>query len=210
MKRGILLLLLISSVFVHAQTLKDALFSGKLKNEPGTVIRKGDDLSSKMDSTNKVTDETSSANTIVSTQDSSTQTLVNKPDSTAASVNETDNNATTTETTAPASKRTVPALTNNTAIWKVYMDSVASELKTEVLSSKKVKRGDYFIMVSYIIDTDGQVTVSDVSLSPENAYLQQQIKEKLAADTPRLNPVLNSVGAPRKVTKKYSFTLSKQ
>ncbi len=55
MKKGILFLLLISSVFAHAQSLKEALYGGKLKNQPGTVIHKGDDLSSKMDTASKAT-----------------------------------------------------------------------------------------------------------------------------------------------------------
>ncbi len=53
MKKGILFLLLISSMFAEAQTLKETLYRGKLKNQPGTVIRKGDDLSTKMDTVRK-------------------------------------------------------------------------------------------------------------------------------------------------------------
>src|SRR5215204_4675044 len=45
MKKGILFLLLFVSVFAEAQSLKEALFRGKLKNDNNTVIRKGDDLS---------------------------------------------------------------------------------------------------------------------------------------------------------------------
>ncbi|RYZ60793.1 MAG: hypothetical protein EOO14_06770, partial [Chitinophagaceae bacterium] len=45
MKKGFFLLFLISSLFAaDAQSLKEALYGGKLKNQPGTVVRKGDDL----------------------------------------------------------------------------------------------------------------------------------------------------------------------
>ena len=37
----------------HAQSLKDLLFSGKLKNDSGTVIRKGEDLTGKLDTAAK-------------------------------------------------------------------------------------------------------------------------------------------------------------
>ena len=57
MKKGFLLLLLISSFFANAQSLKEALYGGKLKNEAGTVIRKGDDLSTKIDTATKATPE---------------------------------------------------------------------------------------------------------------------------------------------------------
>ncbi|HEY1115092.1 MAG TPA: hypothetical protein VGE66_16090, partial [Chitinophagaceae bacterium] len=59
MKKGILILLLLCSVLADAQSLKDALFSGRLKNDNNSVIRKGDDLSAKMvDTTRKATVDT--------------------------------------------------------------------------------------------------------------------------------------------------------
>lgn len=216
MKKGILILLLLSSVFVNAQSLKEALFSGKLKNDPGTVIRKGDDLAAKMDTAQKVqaVDETAKTKPPVPAADSLSKvtavaaapaTVPAKKDS-ALAMADTTTAATTTETTAvPAAKPK-----DNNAIWKSYMDSLNTTLKTEVLSSKKVKNGSYYVLVSYTIGTDGQVTVNDVFLSPENAFLQQQIKDRISLETPRLNPVLSDSGAPRKVNRKYNFTLTKE
>ena len=112
-------------------------------------------------------------------------------------------------TPAPAPVTSAAASKNNNTIWKAYMDSVASTVKTEVLSSKKIKRGDYAVLVTYTIGTDGQTTISDVALTPENTYLQQQIKTRLDTHTPRLSPVLNSAGTPRKAIKKHSFTVTK-
>jgi hypothetical protein len=216
MKKAILFLLLVSSFFANAQSLKDALYSGKLKNEPGSVIRKGDDLASKIDTTHKAaTDETAKAKATPAAGDSSTKALATQTDSaTASTIDKKDGTAATADTatagaTANAPKENAPAAKDNNAVWKEYMNTIVSALKTEALSSKKLKRGTYYVLVSYAIDTDGQVAVSDVFVSPENAYLQQQVKDRLAVDTPHLQPVTNSSGTPRKVVKKYNFTLTK-
>lgn len=203
MKKGFLILFLgIAGVTQAQQSLKDALFSGKLKNQPGGVIRKGDDLSTKIDTAQAAPVE-ATAQTTSARSDSSSPPSVATDTATVATSDATTNNE--PSATAPAA---TPA-TNN-ALWKGFMDSVASGLKTDVLSSKKIKRGDYFVLVTYTIETDGQTAVSDVAISPENSFLQEQVKSRLSVDTPRLSPVLNGAGTPRKSVKKYSFTLSKQ
>lgn len=227
MKKAILLLLLASSGFVHAQSLKEALFSGKLKNQPGTVIRKGDDLSTKMDTaTHKDTVEIAAVKGVVPAFDTPKANLNLNADSvgTVSADNKTasasnNNNAATTANppeagTAAATTGVAAGATaapkNNNVLWKEYVDSVAGALKTEALPNKKIKSGTYYATVSYEIGTDGQVSVTDVFLTPENKYLQDQIKQRVSLDPPHLAPVLNSTGAPRKVTKKYNFTLTKE
>lgn len=216
MKKGIFLLLLVSSVCVQAQSLKDALYGGKLKNGPGTVIRKGDDLT-KIDTTRQVAPgETAKSETTPAALDSSVQTTAVPSDSAAivSTTNEGGDSTVSTDTAASTEAANTPEVAapvrNNNTIWKAYMDSVAGVLKTEALPSKKVKRGSYYVLVSYTIGTDGEVTVGDVFLSPENAYLQQQVKDRLALEAPRLDPVLNSAGKPRQVNKKANFTLVKE
>jgi hypothetical protein len=239
MKKGILLLLLFGSVFAHAQSLKDALFSGKLKNDPGSVIRKGDDLSTKIDTSRKVATVDSTRKVVMVDSfklkmiapiaDSAKKVAVIQADTVLAS--KPDNNITTTTnssnnsqvpvvvpvaaagaaTVADAAKENPPVAKDNNALWKGYMDSLVTTLKTEVLPNKKVKKETYSVMVTYSIGVDGQVTPGDVFVSPDNSFLQQQIKDRLNIGTPpHLNPVLNSAGAPRKVTKRYSFTLVKE
>ena len=90
------------------------------------------------------------------------------------------------------------------------MATVASTLTAEALPNKKVKKGIYYVTVSYAIETDGQLTVSDVFVMPENSYLQQQTKDRITLEAPKLQPVLNSSGTPRKVTRKYNMTLTKE
>ena len=194
MKKGILLLLVVSSVIANAQTLKDALFSGKLKTDSGTVIRKGDDLSSKIDTTTKKPVVPEKMKTATIARDSSTGLA-----------------AQTDSVNIPAIDQKESTVTpkDNNKIWKEYMDSVIGTFKTELLPSKKIKNDTYTILVEYEIDIDGQVTIKNVWPSPEDSYLQQQVKERLNLTAPRLNPVLSGDGKPRKVIKKFNFTLSK-
>ncbi len=65
------------------------------------------------------------------------------------------------------------------------------------------------MLVDYEIGVDGQVSINNVFPSPENSFLQQKVKERLTLTAPLMNPVLASNGKPRKVIKKYNFTLSK-
>jgi hypothetical protein len=224
MKKGILFLLLVSSVFAEGQSLKEALFSGKLKNDNNTVIRKGDDLSTKMaDTTRKAAiDTTAKAKLVVPAGDSAAKIAVIATDSAAlAKTNQKDSisggidtsassaaAAATVAVTAPVVAATVTK--DNNALIKVYVDSVATMVKTEALPNKKIKKGMYYVTVSYAIGTDGKVEITDVFLSPENAYLHSQIKDRLELEPPQLTPVTNSAGTPRKVTRKYNFTLSKE
>jgi hypothetical protein len=215
MKKAMLLLLLISSVFANAQTLKEALYGGKLKNKAGTVIRKGDDLAAQMDTaSNTATNDTGTTRSVAVTADTSEKTVAIQADSVVVVTTEIkDTTAGSSDTLTAGTTSTPDAVSapkSNNALLKTYMDSIATALKTEALASKKVKRGSYYVLVSYTIEIDGQVSFSDVFISPENAYLQQQIKDRLAVDALHLSPVLNSTGAPRKVTKKYNFTLSKE
>jgi hypothetical protein len=98
---------------------------------------------------------------------------------------------------------------DNNKLWKEFMDASIVTLKEEVMTSKKLKKGDYYIMVDYAIETDGQVTINNVYPSPENKFLEEQVKERLSIVAPKLNPVLASNGKPRKVNKRHNFTLTK-
>jgi hypothetical protein len=213
MKKGLLILLLFSAVFAQGQSLKETLYGGKLKAAPGTVIRKGDDLS-KLDTVaakGAPADTTIAKLPLLSAGDSVGKiTAIPAADSVTLVATAVDTTV-VSPVTAPPPAVDAPVAAppkENNALWKDYMATVISSVNTEVLPSKKIKKGTYYAMVSYVIGTDGVVTVGEVTLTPENATLKQGISDRLT-DAPRLNPVLSS-GTPRKVTKKYSFTITKE
>lgn len=202
MKKGILFLLLAVSFAATAQqkqSLKDLLYSGKLKSDSNTVVRKDDDLSAKIDTATKkpetkavvISDSMAKA---VRTRDTISTTLA--PVDTAVAIE-------------PVTKETAAPVKSNTKIWKEYADSLATTLKAEVLSSKKIKKEEYFITVDYEIGADGAVSITTVTTSPENEFLQNAVKERIAAAPPQLAPVVGSDGKARKVKRKYNFSITK-
>lgn len=205
MKKWILFLLTVSVIGANAeaQSLKDLLYSGKLKKDSNVVIRKGDDLSSRIDTGTKKPEETAKA--VPATADSAAKKPAVQADSTAANIEVVDS-ATTTDAEP---KTTTTAKTNNQLL-KEYIDSLAATLKTDVLTSKKIKKETYYLYVEYEIGTDGQVSINNVVSTPENAFLQDQVKERLSLSAPKLAPVLDSTGKPRKVKRKYNFNVTKE
>ena len=195
MKKGILFLLVITTVTANAQSLKDALYGGKLKTDSGSVLRKGDDLTSKIDTSRKKPVDAEKNKLAAVRMDSSLNNMAAPTDATAIeAVGKIDNNAATKD---------------NNKLWKAFMDTVISTLKAEVLTSKKIKKGDYYIIVDYTIGLDGLVTINTIFPTPENKFLEEQVKERLSIDTPRLNPVMGGNGKPRKVVKRTNFTITK-
>jgi hypothetical protein len=168
------------------------------------VIRKSDDLSTKIDTAAKKAPEPESPKPAIAEA-----SPAKKPvgvdtafgDSTATEA-ETASNAPAKETAAPTK--------NNNKILKEFTDSLASTLKTEVLSSKKIKKDTYYLMLEYEIGADGVVNVLNVVSTPENAFLQEEVKKRLTYATPQLQPATDSSGKARKVKRKYNFTVTKE
>ena len=93
-------------------------------------------------------------------------------------------------------------------MWKEYTDSLTSSLK-EFLSSKKIKKDTYFFLVEYEIDENAQVSVTRVTLNPENELLLNTVRERILTSPPVLNVALDSAGQPRKVKRRQSFSVVK-
>lgn len=195
------LLLLAVGITANAQSqpksLKDLLYSGKLKLDSTSVIRKDDDLSSKIDTSTKVAEPAAPKAVAVNANVDGVTPL---DDSLAVAAD-----ITTTDIKAPAA----PVKTN-TKIWKEYTDSLVTTLKTEVLNSKKVKKETYFLTVDYEINTDGSVNITNVISTPENAYIQSEVKNRIELTVPQLSPVLDSNKQPRKVKRKHNFSITKE
>jgi hypothetical protein len=193
MKNAILFFLLLNAAAAKGQSLKDALFSGRLKSDTGSLVRKTDDLSTKIDSNLKKPAEVPVKKITVAA-----------PDSAAKQPN------TQTEAVAGSEKTEAPgAPADNNRLMKSYMDSLIITLKEEILSSKKIKNGTYYVFIDYEIDPAGQVTVNNVTVSPESSFLQDEVKQRFLLTAPQLNPVLSSAGKPVKVKRRYNFNITK-
>ncbi|GAA4737195.1 hypothetical protein [Flavisolibacter ginsenosidimutans] len=206
MKKGILFFLLIAAFAANAQqkqSLKDLLYGGKLKADSNSVVRKNEDLSARIDTATKkqAEPEAPKAVTPATSEPQKTETATTN---TATSGEATDSSITTTAAAKPA-----PVKSTN-KIWKEYADSLTKVLSAEVLPSKKIKKDTYFITVEYEINTDGTVNVLNLTSSPENAFLQSEVKTRMDLGTPQLAPVLDSTGKARKVKRRTSFSLTKE
>lgn len=204
MKAILVLAFLVAAFSSQAQqSLKDALYGGKLKMDTGTVIRKTEDWKSKIDTSTKKPEPPKTVQTIL-VRDTVSGALVAVPDSSV-------NLSSTTAGGGPATV-TAPAVTaprDNNKIWKDYMDSITANVKMEVMPNKKIKDGAYSVLIEYEIGLQGQVDIMNVTCSPENTFLANQIKERLMLTAPQLNPLLSTTGKPRKALKKQMMTLSK-
>lgn len=211
MKQLLILAGMLTTFAAQSQSLKDALFSGKLKTDSGTVIRKGDDLTTKIDTAKKVTPAAvKTKETFTTPVASAGNTAAVQTSSPAKQVTEATPAAVEDETATTTTENSAPAARDNNALWKEYMNGLIGTLKEDVLTSKKIKKGDYYVSVFYAIGTDGDVEVTELLISPENKELQEQIAKRIKMDSPKLTPVVNSSGTARKVTRKYNFTLIKE
>lgn len=194
-------------------SLRDLLYSGRLKADSNTVVRRSDDLTTKIDTATRKPAEPKPVTAAVPAAEQKAAPVLPDPANTTAATETGVAAAKPADSSATAETPAVPApapVKSNTRIWKEYSDSLISALKTEVLSSKKVKKETYYVIAEYEIGTEGQVTVLNVTASPENAFLQDEIKNRMSLTAPQLAPVLDSTGKPRKVKRKYSFSVTKE
>ena len=202
MKTVFVVILIAGAFSVKAQSLKEALYSGKLKSDSVKVLRKSDDWASKIDTgTHKPVDSMKTKAMLVA-RDSSGQGMMVQTDSTSIATASPENNI-------PVAKESVAAPKDNNKIWKDFTDEFSKTLKTEMLPSKKIKNGTYSVLIEYEIGVDGQISVRNVSCSPENSFIEQQVKERLQMTAPQMVPLLNNYGKPRTAVKKYTLILTK-
>lgn len=175
----------------NSQSLKEALYGGRLKNDSGTVVKKGDTTRLRDKPVEKpvetVKPETVAGNQVPNiTVDAAGQVVPADPATVAA-----------------------PAKDNN-KLWKEFIEEYSAIIKSEVLTSKKVKPGTYSVLIEYEIGIDGNISTVNVSASPESDYLVEQIKLRMMYNAPQLTPALNANGKPRVASKKQMLTFSKE
>lgn len=205
-----LLFMLALGISAQAQSLKEALYGGKLKLDSGTVIRKGDDLKAHIDTSTRKAVVAEKPASLPAGKDSLVQKGQAPQLTNAATRQEAADNPVAVATTAAAANNTgTNAAADNNKVWKDYIDELMTAIRTDVLPSKKIKNGTYYVLVDYEIDVDGQVAVKNITCSPGSEYLEEQVRERINLTAPRLTPLLNTYGKPRKAAKKQNLTITK-
>lgn len=176
MNRLFLLTVLFISSNCFSQSLRDSLFSGKLKADSVLVVKsKVNEQKAKEDSARR--NQIDSLKKIGADTTQLTLTVQNSPE-----------------------KKEIKYSDNN-KIWKKFTDEYTKIINTEVLPSKKIKKGGYTVTLEYEIGTDGVVTTKNITCDPKSEYLVEQIRDRMMANAPQLAPqVVN--GAPKKSSKR--------
>ena len=207
----LLLLLLAGAATVQAQSLKDMLYGGKLKSDSNTVVRKTDDLKAKMDTGQKKPVVAAEKATAAVPADSAKGVaLQNDSVAVALKVAAADSAAVdSVEADSPTEAVAAVPAKSNTKLWKEYSDALVATLKPELANAKKVKNGTYHVLVSYEIDTNGQVVFNNVGITPANEMLHALIRQYVDSTPLQLSTTTDSAGQPRKVRRSGSFTITK-
>ena len=209
MKAIVLFSLVMLAISAKSQSLKEALYGGKLKADTGAVIRKGDSLKIQENMAQKIVEDSIKKSTADSVRKEAIAAQKEKAiaagEDTTGVTDAVLNPPSSTEPLAP--ENALPK--DNNKIWKAYIDSLSITIKSEVLSSGKIKKGNYFVLIDYKINPDGQISVTSVTTDPQNSYLEQNIKDRLTLDSPRLNPVIDANGRARTVNKKQTLNFVK-
>ena len=168
--------LFISSTCFSQKSLRDSLFSGKLKADSALVAK------SKVvkDSTKKTEIDPTTGKTVADS---------------------------TISLSIPV--KTELKYSDNNKIWKKFVDEYTPIINTEMLMSKKIKRGGYTVTLEYEIATDGVVTAKNVTCDPKSESLENLIRERMMANAPKLAPQTIN-GVPRKSTKRQVLVFVKE
>jgi len=227
MKAIVLFTAFLLAVTAKSQSLKEALYGGKLKADTGAVIRKGDSAKIKESMAQKMSDDSLKMAQKISDDSMKVvqkmiadsmrreELAIEKQKAIAAGLDTTAIVAaaasvgivSTTSGDPAVAENAIPK--DNNKIWKTYIDEFSTTIKSEVLTSGKVKNGTYSVLIDYEIKTDGQVNIVNVASEPKNSFLEQQIKDRLTFNAPQLNPVMGTNGKPRTAAKKQMLTFVK-
>lgn len=197
MKAIILVTAILLAFSAESQSLKEALYSGKLKADTGAVIRKDDSLKIKENMAQKVAEDSLKKETIA----------VEKEKALAAGLDTTNIGKESPLPDAVTEEKAIPK--DNNEIWKTFIDELTTTIKSEVVTSGKLKKGAYSVLIQYEINPDGQIHVNSVAADPQNSFLEGQIKERVILNAPQLNPVLGTNGKARTVAKKQLLSFVK-
>jgi hypothetical protein len=182
MNRIFLLLAIFISINSFSQSLRDSLFSGKLKADSALVAK------------SKMNEQKVREDSIKRVQIDSLKKI----------------GADTTQITGPTIARK-PELkySDNNRTWKKFTDEYTKIINTEMLTSKKIKKGGYTVTLEYEIGTDGVVSTKNIICDPKSEALVQLIQERMMPNAPQLAPQIVN-GAPRKSSKRQILIFMKE
>lgn len=218
MKAIVLFTFILLACSAKSQSLKEALYGGKLKADTGAVLRKGDsqkiqeNMAQKVitDSVNKVVADSIKKETIETAKKEAIEVAKEKAIAEGKDTTNIDTTAAINAMNAETAKAETKAMSkDNNVVWKTYIDEMTTSIKAEALQSNKVKKGNYFVLIDYKVNPDGQVSITSVSVDPENSFLEQNIKDRLTLNPAKLNPIVDATGRARTVNRKQTLNLSK-
>ena|SRR5687767_7070111 len=178
----LILILFTSSTCFCQKSLRDSLFSGKLKADSTLVAR------------SKVNDQKVKEDSVRRSQIDSLKKI----------------GADTTHLTVAAAPPTTELkYSDNNKTWKKFVDEYTPILNTEMLTSKKIKKGGYTVTLEYEIGTDGTVTTKNIICDPKSEHLVELIQERMMPNAPKLAPQIVN-GAPRKSSRRQILIFVKE
>ena len=185
MNRLLLLLAILICSKSYSQSLRDSLFSGKLKADSALVAKsKINEQKAKEDSIRRAQGET-------------------------AKTDATGNIIPPADSTQKANTPEVPLkYSDNTRVWKKFTDEYVKVVTTEMQANKKIKRGDYTVTLEYEIGTDGVVSTKNIICDPKSEGVIDLINERMMSNAPKLAPQIVN-GAPRKSSRRQILIFSK-
>jgi len=185
MNRLFLVLVLFISANCFSQSLRDSLFSGKLKADSTLVAKsKVNEQKAKQDSVRKV-------------QIDSLKKI--GADTTYLSI----------AVATPTAPATELKYSDNNRTWKKFVDEHTPIINSEMLATKKIKKGGYTVTLEYEIGTDGVVTTKNIICDPKSEQLVELIRERMMTNAPRLAPQIVN-GAPRKSSRRQILVFVKE
>lgn len=183
MNKIYLLLVLFISSNCFSQSLRDSLFSGKLKADSAVVAKsKVNEQKQKQDSVRRVQIDSLKKIGADTTQLTAATTITAKSELKYA-----DNNKT----------------------WKKFVDEYKAVIIAEMQTSKKIRKGDYTVTLEYEIGTDGVISTKNIICDPKSEALVDLIKERMMANAPKLAPQIVN-GAPKKSSRRQILVFSKE
>jgi len=181
MNRIFLILVLFISSTGFSQSLRDSLFSGKLKADSALVAK------------SKVNEQKAKENSVRRVQVDSLKKI----------------GADTTHltTTVPAAKPELRYADNNKT-WKKFVDEYKAVISAEMQTSRKIRKGDYTVTLEYEIGTDGVVSTKNIICDPKSETLVELIRDRMMPNAPQLAPQIVN-GTPKKSSRRQILVFSK-